>query len=321
MMRIAKSSLVLLVSCLVACGGDQQKPVEIGNSDLEKGQIVAEKKADDKTSSGSVTSKGKEEIVDPAERQRRANAERISKALKGTKDPFDRAELLLSAVGLGKSGISLWPEVEEAAGHKDPELRAAALQVAAAIGPGRVRSLLEKALKDDEDSVRSAAVEAWKSAEIESLDPLLTHLADEYEDGVRFAILLAVRAKADPAHEPRVAAALDDLDARSATVAVEYLRDRKAASRAPKIAALLDRDGAALRTTAAKALQQLGNGDAQVLKPLVRALIDEEEPVRRAAHEALKSLTHQEFDYDPAADAEARTKGAEAWRKWVDARS
>jgi tetratricopeptide (TPR) repeat protein len=64
------------------------------------------------------------------------------------------------AAALDRIGVEILPDVEKLAGHRDPLVRRRALSVAGKIGAAEVKPLLERALDDDEISVREGAMRA-----------------------------------------------------------------------------------------------------------------------------------------------------------------
>ena len=157
--------------------------------------------------------------------------------------------------------VALAPTVEALATHRDPEIRARALAVAAGISPTRAPTFVAAGLADVEPGVRRRAL------------ALAVQLANDPGDTGRAALAELARRLVAPGWEERLAA-VEALGALAGLVPTSTL-----------IPPLRDRS-AFVREAAARAL----TGRADALAPLIVASRDEVPEVRAAAARALAGL-------------------------------
>lgn len=319
-MRPVISCLALaLLGALPSCGGGGEKPKEVQKKS-EVRTLVQEGSNPATTKSGEAKPQGEPAGAPATSRQeaaRRAMVDQLTQKLAASKDSLERSEVLATLGGLGPVAMPAIAAVRSAATEDDIDIRMSALEAAAAIDPKGVQPLLELALKDEEEAVRSKAAEAWLKAEIKDVTPLLQGLGAETSARVQLAVMQTVEKLASPALAEVVQNMIPRVDPSAASPAVRFLVANKHAPAAPVLAELLSwRDGD-LRTTAAEGLGALGNKGQPILLSLVRALQDDELKVRKAAIAALKSLTGKDLEFDPEAPAESREISARAWKDLV----
>lgn len=178
----------------------------------------------------------------------------IAATLPAADEAAQRAELAAALADLA-------PTVEALGAHRDPEIRARALAVAAGLTPARAPSFVATGLGDPDPAVRRRAL------------ALAVRLANDPGDAGRAALTELTRRLVAPAWEERLAA-VEALGALAGIVPTSTL-----------IPPLRDKS-AFVREAAARALT--GRGDA--LSGLVDASRDEVPEVRAAAARALAGL-------------------------------
>jgi HEAT repeat protein len=318
---ILRAGSPVLVSALVllcACGGEDKKPAPV-----DKGSGVQKLQRETPKDEGRLQpNEGTEKVVLSPEavrlqQQIKLLRERLKEA--EADDDFDAiAEQLGRISELGERGKDLWPQVLEAATHEDPFVRGFALQAAAKINPAASREVLEKALGDEEPSVREAVVQAWGTAGIKDLTPLLSRVNDEFDPKVQFAILHTVAEVGDASHMDQVVGVLDSLMPNALKPAVRFLAEKGGSAQAERIAGFIERDDMDLRVAVSRSLEQLGDKSKPVLLALTSTLTDDDLPVRMAGFTALKTLTGQDLGYDPRGPEETRANAAKAFQEWID---
>lgn len=314
-----RKTLVLAMACLLplasSCGGDEGSEKEVKPTDLKK--LQAENKKDDP----GVGTGNNEPAITPEERRRRASLKLLKQKLKQTTDPDERAEFLAEVAQFGTHAKSLWPEILVCLKDEEPFTRAMALETAAKVDPTGCQPLLVQGLADDESEVREKAAAAWGMAGIKELTPLLDRVPEEFEGRVHFAIMVTVEKLGEKHHVPLIAKVLDDLDTGALKPTVRFLGKHGGKDYAATIAGYLERDDVDLRILSARTLKALGDKTKPVLTGLAAALLDDEEPVREAAIDALKGLTGQDLGYEAGADEEARANARKAWVEWISSNS
>jgi hypothetical protein len=255
--------------------------------------------------------------VSRQEAMQRAKAAMLGTDLEKTTDSLDRAEILAKIKEVGAPAKGIWNQVVAALKDEDSTARAAALEALVAIDAGLARPYLENGLKDLEAEVRRAAAESWRVAGIKDVLPLLKSVVEETDPRTQLAAMMSIEKLADPSLTAQVADTVKYLDPSAAKPAVRFLMANKAKDQGPKLIDLVNWQDAELRAIAARALQDLGVNTKPALLALVRALTDEQMAVRRAAIDALKSLTGTNLPYDPE-DKAGLENTAKLWKDWVD---
>jgi HEAT repeat protein len=190
------------------------------------------------------------------------------------------------------------PDLAECAGHKNVEVRLAALYVLEDLGPDAAPAAdkVVSALKDDDPFVRWAAARVLgKMAPAEpkmAVPALAARIGDDNGD-VRITALAALE-RYGPAALPAVkevsGAAIKGGDEQTRLWAVRVLAavgpDGRKQTTASLIEALTAKE-TAIRRAAAAALARFGKPDETATKALRNALADDDPQVRRTASEAL----------------------------------
>jgi len=113
---------------------------------------------------------------------------------------------------------------------------------------------------------------------------------------------------------------LDDLEGPSAlTLAVRYLGKYGDDVQARGLVRFLDDMEVPVRIEATRVVEARKIRTLDSIAALVNLLGDDSEPVRVAAHKALKKLTNQDFGFDPTEfDAKKSKPAVEKWEKWLE---
>ncbi|MFN0152570.1 MAG: HEAT repeat domain-containing protein [bacterium] len=152
---------------------------------------------------------------------------------------------------------------------------------------------LDPFLHDADPFVVAKVVSSFGATKDEGFHPLVRRLCGDERRAVRASAVDALAAFGDPRDEALIIKALNDPDWVVATVAAGALGERRSDSVVAALSRVLVArrapDDAELRASIAAALGQIG--DQAALGPLRAALDDDDVIVRRAAADALASLT------------------------------
>ncbi len=308
-MRKTVPLVVGVVFVLAACGGDDEASSAPPKESLKQAVDVSTSEEENTPAPIAVT---------PEQRRVRAAVALLKNKLSRATDPEDKADLLAEVAQLGAGATALWPVIQTCARDEEPYLRSVALETAAQVMPGSCQALLQQALEDDEMEVREKAASAWSRAGIKELSPLLEHLEEEFEGRVQFAIMVAVEALAEKHHMPLIRNVVEDLDTSALRPVVRLITKHGEPADALLMTGFLDRDDVDLRIQTSRSLKALKNQSKPVLRALANTLLDDEQTVREAAVDALKSLADNEFGFEPDADEEVRSNVRKAWIEWIE---
>ena len=314
-----KTKVVVWAVCvvclmIVGCGSDEEAPPDrtkiktIGKTSRKDGAT---------TDVRDMNKSAKPPPVSVEDAKNRTKIELFEKRLKDASNSDDRAEVLGDIAEFGKEGKILVSKVRPCLEDKDPVVREETLHALAAIDPLGCRPFLEKGLKDDEESVRMAAVKAWTNAPLKDLTPLFAHLLDEIETNVQFAIAVAVRKHGQDYHVNQVVLALEEVSISAARPFIDFLVAMKAVDHVGVLMDYLGKSDASVRVAAGRGLGEMGVKSKTVYRALSTGLEDDDERVRRVTFESLKRLTQQDFGFVANADESSRMKAVSAWRDWV----
>ena len=199
------------------------------------------------------------------------------------------------------------------------QVKEMAKEMAALVKSGDEASLAELAqyaTGSDPQARRIAAAVLGQSRDKEAFDLLLTLAYDESSEVRAMAALSIGTAKNERSYE--LLAEILDKDESSEVKgkAVLAMGRLKAEKSTDKLIECLKSDLATVRINAAKGLAY--SDDKKVIEPLIGALSDKEDAVRKAAAQSLSRLTGQEDLYE-----KAKSKSAEetrtAWEEWWNA--
>lgn len=305
--------LLLLPSLLAACGEEGPPPDE----QTEVKTFVEPGGESSTEGDAGVEGTGSEAPVSLEEARTRERLRTLRRAFREAGDSMARAEVLAEIAAEGGSAEPLMDLVRKGCKDEDPFTRMEAVKAAAAVAGADARGLLLEGLQDSDEDVRLQAVLGWRRAEIRDLGPLLDRLAAEMEVDVQRAVGQVVLELGTKALAPRVAQAMELVNLHAAAPFVRYFGTIKATGRVDLVLGYLDRDNRRARAAAAEALGELGVDSREVLQGLVQALEDEDSKVRKAAVEALRSLTGKTHGFEPGAGEAERAAAVEAWRTWL----
>ena len=249
--------------------------------------------------------------------KKREMARKLKKLLAAAKDVDAHLEALGDIARLGKAALPLLSDVKSLTRHEDPEVRAEAYRTLAAIAEEDARPLLENGFKDDDETVRMAAVEAWKTAGIKDVTPLFTLLEDEIEPSVQYAVAVAVRDLGQPFNAAQAARAVEDVAPAAAKPLIEFLVKQKDAKYVDLLVENMSQADPSVRVVSARGLGELGVKNKAVYTALVSGLDDDDDRVQKASIDALKKLTGETRGFDMDTPIEERRQAAEAWKEWL----
>jgi hypothetical protein len=120
----------------------------------------------------------------------------------------------------------------------------------------------------------------------------------------------------EPAYPTLLAMVLDPRKdvAGSALAALGATRDSRLVEELHKLPWKEGEHDADLELERARTLLRLG--DWQMVPVLLRGLRSDELITRALCHQALTEATHEQFDYDPKGEAEAREAAVKKWESW-----
>lgn len=237
--------------------------------------------------------------------------------------------MLLAATLLAPTAHAVaWPDVAERLEHDltgaDPAIRALAIERVDAVGRGRARPLILRALGDADTGVRVAAAAAAVRERVEGATAAVVPWLAEHDARLRLAACAVARALPDPHAVGPLARALSDADAAVRTSAIEALGAQTSTEAVAPLLGRLDDSSPGVRVEVARALARLG--DRRAVVPLIGKVEDSVAEVRLAVARALgdlgdpravAALVLQLRDASPdvrvtALGALARTHGADA---------
>jgi hypothetical protein len=123
----------------------------------------------------------------------------------------------------------------------------------------------------------------------------------------------------EPAYPTLLAMVLDPRKdvAGSALAALGATHDSRLVEELHKLPWSASEAGDELNLERARTLLRLG--DWQTIPELIRGLRSEELMTRALCHQALGEATHEQFDYDPKGEPEAREASVKRWETWWSA--
>jgi HEAT repeat protein len=310
--------LALALVCIAGCGRQRQPNVPPGEERVfRKTPVSAE--------AGPGTPTRVDETLSEEELRRRNLVRQIADQFKNAKSSDDRLEALGSLdkvlPSLKGRAPELVPYVARCLTDPDPDQKIYGIRARAAISPKDALPDIKLVLRDADPKVRQAAVEAFLMLpDPLPFDALFAHLESERDPYVQQAVMVVIATRGDETQLTRVLGHVKDLEVKAVAPVVDLARKYPAVARprADALAYFLDRNDADLRMQVAKLLGEWGIRTQPVLSGLVRALNDNELSVRRAAIQALKTISdNQDLGYNPEADAKARQEAVAKWKAWV----
>lgn len=310
------SALTILA---LGCGRQRQPNVPPGEE-----RVFAKTRVVEAASGGGATgvaSRGREdEVVSEEEARRRAKARDLARQFEDAKSGDDRLLVLDAILRQKLRAPELVPHVARSLTDPDPDQRIYAVKARVVVSPRDALKDVKLVLADPDPKARQAAVEAFAMLpDPLPFDALFARLESEHDPVVQQAAMLVFAGRATEVEVPRVMDLVSTLDLKAVGPVVDLARKFPAVARgrADQLAWFLDRNDADLRMHVAKLLGEWGTRTPAVISGLVRALNDPEQPVRKAAFQALRAFSSQEFGYDPDADQKARQESLAAWRAWA----
>ena len=219
----------------------------------------------------------------------------------------------------GALRVSSLKQAERYLQSSDPSRRLAAVRYLEDNPPPHAVLLLGERLADEDKLVRLGAIIALRqTSSPQAVAPLLQPLQDPDPD-IRFAAASALFELGDYSGEETLLA--DGLGSEreefrlQALMFLGRMRSRLAIDRFVEL--LLDDSSPRIRSTAAYILGLMN--DLSAVEPLLEAMNDEVDFVRKDTWEAVKALTGQEMEFHYQGDADLRDLEVEAWRQWWEA--
>jgi HEAT repeats/HEAT repeat associated with sister chromatid cohesion len=260
------------------------------------------------------------EVLSEGEFARRAMVRQIEKLFRDAKSSDDRFDPLEKIQQQNIYAPELLPYVARCLADPDPDQRGSAVKARVIISPKDAISDLKLVLRDSDPKVRQAAVEAFGLLpDPLPFDVLFERVGSEQDPVVQQAIMLIFARRGNDAVLARVLPSVQELDLKAVGPLIDLARKFPATARphADALAYFLDRNDADLRMQVAKLLGEWSVRTPAVVTGLVRALDDSELSVRKAAINALKSFSSQDFGYNPEVEPGARKEAIARWRAWA----
>ncbi len=315
MLPLVKSTTFIValafVSSLTGCGKSEPEPAA-------KPPEVVFKKAES-TKSPDAAKKPDEDLVSGAEATRRDMAKKIVAAFAKAKNTDQKLEILDKLTRGTLKSPELVAPLTPLLKDSDADVRAYAIKARAMVSPTDALTDVLASMKDEEVSVRQSAAEAFGVLEPVPMDVLFMQLGKEREAQVQQALLMVLPKKGGPAEAAKLVAMIKDLDIHAAPSAIDFLAKfpDQAKPHADTLAWYLDRDDVSARLAVARLLGEWKIKSKPSLMALARCLNDNELPVRKAAFEALKALSNDDFDFNPEGSEESRKESVAKAKEWV----
>jgi len=226
--------------------------------------------------------------------------------------------LVACAARSGALTVSSLKQAEKYLESSDPSRRLAAVQYLENDPPPNTVMLLGERLADEDKLVRLQAVIALRRTSSPlAVAPLRKPLEDPDPD-IRFAAASALFELGDYSGEEKLL--VDGLGSEREDFrlqALMFLGRMRSRAAFDRFIELLDDSSPRIRSTAAYILGLMN--DLSAVEPLLEAMNDEVDFVRKDAWEALETLTAQEMEFHYEGDADLRDLELKAWRQWWEA--
>lgn len=308
------SAFLFSLAFLFACGGGEAPAPDAGDAgqELESLRDAKPEEAEENETTPAV-------VVDPEAERRKRQADLILNRLKSVEDDFDRADLLARAIELGKDASPLWAELAPAMESDEEILREVVIRLAVAIRGSDARRILERGLKDDNETVRSQAARSWGDAKIADVGPLIELVENEIDPQVQRSAMTSIEAVGQAALLDRVIKLSEVLDDEALMPLVGFVKKHGTVAKASFARDMLERGSFEARAACATLLAEWNDKTKDTLLALCRLLEDDETMVRRAALDALMKFSEgKNFGFDPEGSEARRESAAAEWKTWAE---
>ncbi len=321
MLRIESeiSPLLLLlpvIALLAGCGGSE-------------GELVVLKRREPRTllTQGTALTEAEtaRRIAEQKQTQNQTKTnQKMLKALARLQSAKDVDSLLSALVRfrrLGAAAARHYDKVAVYLKHKDPDVRATALETLCAMDTTAAYRSHQDALKDESPLVRQQAVILWGKYHADNLAPLLVLLRDD-NGRVQYEVLKALATgNPDVAVLKGVAKSVEDMDGSSAKAALSLLlpHRQEVSEFDEMVEMLLDHQDETTRLKTSEDLRKAKVLNQRLAAKAIQTVIeDPSEAVRQSCYQWLKELTSKPVpQFDPGADDDERSKSYDEFSAYL----
>lgn len=246
----------------------------------------------------------------------------MTKVEEASGDAFDLAEALAAVIEYADYAQDYEAEIAKHLDHADPDVRISALRVISRMKRAGAKEELTKALADDEDHVRAAAMRLWRLAGITDLAPAFAALDDLATDVQLEAVKTITAGTVGDAGRKVLVQKAEMLEGPPARVVLEWAvenKDKLGGDLGGLLIRMLDHPDDKVRLEAVRAVRTVAAKRESVALKLVQLLRNDPDPITtKAAHALLAEWAGAAAPgFDPGADTAARVAASEKWREWV----